>query len=349
MAEHRIAIDVVDISIPESNHRNIPVINEPNRCYGYQANADEVKALIQLTRYYIYESGTQNLITGKNYYDYFPEEGGGSGGGGMTPEQVQALINASIDTSINAESNNAIANSTMTNFVNSSIATATAEFRGTYTSLDDLEEVGANKNDYAFVQETDTAGNTIYKRYKYTEIEDSHPLPEGYTRIAYIKSTGEQVIDTGINISNTTTSFKLKADLTQQDSAMLMCGSHGYIPNDGTNRYFEFRVENGGTTFTIDAGFYRIYSNIDNSIPLEFEYNYPKIIFNGNVNVVDTDQIFTFTEPGTTFSIFGLHSDGGYYRKCKMKLFSFTMYDENGDPICDLIPCRNSNEEVGVV
>lgn len=84
MADKTILIDVVDISIPESNHRNIPVINQPNRCYGYSANAKQVRSLIQLTRYYIYESGTDKLITGENYYDYFPEEGGGGGGGGSS-------------------------------------------------------------------------------------------------------------------------------------------------------------------------------------------------------------------------------------------------------------------------
>jgi hypothetical protein len=51
-------------------------------------------------------------------------------------------------------------------FVNSSISTATADFKGTYNSLDDLEQVTANANDYAFVVATDAAGNTVYKRYK---------------------------------------------------------------------------------------------------------------------------------------------------------------------------------------
>lgn len=52
-------------------------------------------------------------------------------------------------------------------FVNSSISTATADFRGTYNSLQELEQVTANANDYAFVVATDAAGNTIYKRYKW--------------------------------------------------------------------------------------------------------------------------------------------------------------------------------------
>lgn len=52
-------------------------------------------------------------------------------------------------------------------FVNSSIATATATFRGTYNSLAELQAVSADENDYGYVRATDAAGNTIFKRYKY--------------------------------------------------------------------------------------------------------------------------------------------------------------------------------------
>lgn len=56
------------------------------------------------------------------------------------------------------------------NFVNSSIATNTAYFIGTFTSVADLEAYSGTltNNDYAFVETTDAAGNTLYDRYKYT-------------------------------------------------------------------------------------------------------------------------------------------------------------------------------------
>lgn len=54
------------------------------------------------------------------------------------------------------------------NFVNSSISTATATFKGTYNSVAELEQVTADANDYAFVISTDSAGNTVYNRYKYS-------------------------------------------------------------------------------------------------------------------------------------------------------------------------------------
>jgi hypothetical protein len=82
MATHTVNIDVIDKAVPILNNRNIAVINRPNPCYGYAANAMEVAHLIQLPNYYVYEAGTENVIDGTNYYDYFPEEGGGGGGGG---------------------------------------------------------------------------------------------------------------------------------------------------------------------------------------------------------------------------------------------------------------------------
>lgn len=56
------------------------------------------------------------------------------------------------------------------NFVNSSIATNTANFVGTFNSVSDLEAYSGTltNNDYAFVVTTDTAGNTLYDRYKYS-------------------------------------------------------------------------------------------------------------------------------------------------------------------------------------
>ena len=53
-------------------------------------------------------------------------------------------------------------------FVNSSIATNTANFKGTYNSTSELPTTGVTPNDYAFVIGSDSAGNTTYNRYKYS-------------------------------------------------------------------------------------------------------------------------------------------------------------------------------------
>lgn len=59
------------------------------------------------------------------------------------------------------------------NFVNSSIATNTANFIGTFNSIAELEAYSGTltNNDYAFVATTDSVGNTLYDRYKWNGSE----------------------------------------------------------------------------------------------------------------------------------------------------------------------------------
>lgn len=77
-----ISVDVVDMTIPAKNPRNIPVINQPNPCSGYDINEAQLKQLIQLSNYNVYEAGTRKIINGNNIEDYFPSGGGGGGGEG---------------------------------------------------------------------------------------------------------------------------------------------------------------------------------------------------------------------------------------------------------------------------
>ena len=53
-------------------------------------------------------------------------------------------------------------------FVNSSIVTNTAYFKGTFNSVSELPTTRVTPNDYAFVIRTDAIGQTYYDRYKYT-------------------------------------------------------------------------------------------------------------------------------------------------------------------------------------
>lgn len=92
--------------------------------------------------------------------------------GATTTNIGQIATNTSAISTINgkipsqASSTNQLADK---DFVNSSIATSTATFRGTFNSVAELEAYSGTKddNDYAFVTGTDTDGNTYYDRYKY--------------------------------------------------------------------------------------------------------------------------------------------------------------------------------------
>ncbi len=74
-----------------------------------------------------------------------------------------------IDTQVNGESENAVQNKAIWEFVNSSVASNTAYFKGTYSSVAELETIAdVTNNDYAFVISVDDNGNTVYNRYKYS-------------------------------------------------------------------------------------------------------------------------------------------------------------------------------------
>jgi hypothetical protein len=90
--------------------------------------------------------------------------GGGSGGG-------QTIT---IDTQVTQNSTNPVQSGAIYNFVNSSVATNTANYISDngqpFTSVQDLESYSGTvtNNDYAFVTGTDQDGNTYYDRYKAT-------------------------------------------------------------------------------------------------------------------------------------------------------------------------------------
>lgn len=84
---------------------------------------------------------------------------------GQTLQNLINAINALIPAQATAQ--NQLADKA---FVNSSIATNTANFIGTFNSVAEMEAYSGplTNNDYAFVVSTDAAGNTVYVRYKYT-------------------------------------------------------------------------------------------------------------------------------------------------------------------------------------
>lgn len=160
---HTISIDVVDMTIPELNNRNIPIINQPNPCYGYEANANEVRQLIQLSNYKITEAGTNKPITGNNYYEYFPEEqpGGGGGGGGVTPAQVEAMIENSIDAVVSSTSKNAIQNKVIKKYVDDNVS----------DKVDKVSGKGLSTNDYTTADKEKLTG--IEEQANKTVVDDT--------------------------------------------------------------------------------------------------------------------------------------------------------------------------------
>lgn len=355
MAAHTVDIDVIDKSALPEDHSNIPIINQPNPCYGYSATAKEVNYLMHFAQYCIYESGTNNIINGNTYLDYFPEEGGGGGGGGgVTPEEVQNMINSSmrtlapvassgdyddlidkpvIDSTASTKSTNAIQNKGITNFVNSSIETATATFRGTYTTTEALNAASGDKNDFAFLKTTDSAGNEIYSRYRRVEIPQV--VPEGYTQLMYITSNGTQYIDTGV---------QAKRDLKSYIK---------FTRKSGGNNQF-FGIHDNGLYYAIWFSDWRwqlwcgIGSNyVDvssaSSGVTEYLFEYPTVTVNDTVFNISAQS--DFTSEKTIY----LCAVNGESNKSVIDLYECIIYDnDKTTELKHFYPCKNSSNVCGM-
>lgn len=99
-------------------------------------------------------------------------------------------------------------------FVNSSIASSTANFIGTFNSVAEMEAYSGTltNNDYAFVRTTDSAGNTLYDRYKWNgtewlfeyELNNSSFTAEQWASINS-KATENKIAQITTNATNITT------------------------------------------------------------------------------------------------------------------------------------------------
>lgn len=233
-----VSIDVVDKSIPSDNARNIPVINQPNPCTGYAATAKEVAQLIKLASYYVYAAGTTNVIDGYTFYDYFPEEGSSSGGSGLSRTEIQTMIDASIpalDTSMSSTSRNGVENRVIKEFVNSSIASSTGTFRGTFDSVDELNAYSGEKknNDYAYVVTKDAAGlSSKQSKYKYVAGTDTwtfeYDINNTTFTAAQTAAINSGITDTDVAkiTSNETVIGELNTKVTNHEDTMTKASAH---------------------------------------------------------------------------------------------------------------------------
>ena len=142
------------------------------------------------------------------------------------------------------------------NFVNSSIATNTANFIGTFNSLADLEAYSGTvtNNDYAFVVGVDGDGNTVYDRYKYTSATSSWVFEYELNNSSFTASQWAS-INSGVTTSDVALA---QSALQSGDNITELVNNAGYITsaslptvNDAT-----LTIQKNGTsvgTFTANA------------------------------------------------------------------------------------------------
>nr|DAE00814.1 MAG TPA: hypothetical protein [Siphoviridae sp. ctEqU3] len=173
-----------------------------------------------------------------------------------------------------------------------------------------------------------------YERVKLPrETKPASRLPEGYTEVQYIQSTGTQYVDTGFKPS--------------QDSRVLI-----KLSTSETGSHTVFGADLGWTDdgFALGVGFTHYgketgtISGLNNGSPHEADFN---------KNIISMDGKPVLTMGNSTFSVphnlalFANNRAGGIQEKATMVLYYCRIYDGN-TIIRDYIPCKNAAGAVGL-
>ena len=165
-------------------------------------------------------------------------------------------------------------------------------------------------------------------------------LPEGYTQLMYLESSGTQYINTGFNPDQNTRAI-VDCQILSGHSA------NGQIISavDSTNFYLLIYLY-PSNVFSTRYGKGTL-QNFDSSIS-----PFDRHVLDKNKNVT-TIEGSVVTSTAATFSInyplylFARDNAGSVDNQCKMRLYSCRIYN-NGLMVRDFIPCRNASGTIGL-
>lgn len=171
-------------------------------------------------------------------------------------------------------------------------------------------------------------------------------LPEGYTELEYIESTGTQCIDTGFAPNNNTRAvadLELMSDITE---TFAVFGGRTSASKNSFCMWVvagEFRTDFGSNNL--------LTSSVANKGRYYIDKNKASVTINGieennNPSTFQSDNamaIFTVKETSPNSGV----ENGFDERMISARLYSFTIFDD-GEKIRDLVPCETVNGEVGM-
>lgn len=186
-------------------------------------------------------------------------------------------------------------------------------------------------------------GNAGTGEFQYTE---SVKLPDGYTAVSYIGSTGTQYIDTGL-VENTVYGVKASIEVTGSPTLWqslisgtldnFTLGSTNSITNSSvaslTGLYLRLRTE-------------ELFLNRD--LLISGQVN--EINIQDGIASVNGVQMATYTKGALSTGNGNIYifNNNALSRYSMMRLYELEFYDENGDRLRHFIPCVDSNETAGL-
>lgn len=168
--------------------------------------------------------------------------------------------------------------------------------------------------------------------------ENSKILPDGYTQLDYIQSSGTQYIDTGFK-PNQDTRLIIAVDFSQTAAWKWIFGAR----QDASLNAFGFLLqENSKYRFDYGASTNRLSYNPTGNMTIDINKNNCYI----NDTLASTATYTNFTTPVSCF-LFGNNNNGTYRSGATLKMYSCKIYD-NGALVRNFIPCKNPSGMVGL-
>lgn len=189
------------------------------------------------------------------------------------------------------------------------------------------------------IASVDESGSTIYPTFSTIESEDQGPLlPEGYTELDYIQSSGSQYINTLFTPNRYTRVFM---DIEFLDSNIAAC--FGTRDSEGVNAYALWLLS--GTSIRYDYGStqsVKTISALSGRITIDVDRN--QCTF-GETVISMTAENFQCSHNLMLFS--AISSGTVDERMAVAKLYACRVYDD-GTLIRNFVPCKNPNNLVGL-
>ena len=171
-------------------------------------------------------------------------------------------------------------------------------------------------------------------------------VPDGYTQLEYIESSGTQYIDTEFKPNGTT---KIVCDFQMVNQGTEQQGVFGSRP--GESRRFSLFTGHGTSSLQVDYNTSESLAisgnsisglNLNNRNTIEVSNS---LIINGNT--IKTVSAVSFTSTYNLF-LFANNNVGTAQLLGTLKLYSCQIYD-NGLLVRDFIPCKKANGTVGML
>ena len=162
-------------------------------------------------------------------------------------------------------------------------------------------------------------------------------LPEGYTELEYIESSGTQYIDTGFK-PNQDTRVEIACVFNAQATASWLFGARAgtyvntfnFLTNSGDYRS-DYGNGVGGTPFSLQSGEFHL------------DKNGPATYINSVLKDQGAQQEFTSSY---NLYLFANNNSGNVQGRCAARIFSAMIYDGE-NPVRDFIPCKSPSGEIG--